>query len=169
MPQPRRHSTTKGFKTASELLQTRVRKASETRGFAVVRLLTHWSEIVGETLSRAATPVKIGYGREGMGATLTLLARGAHAPMVQAQSDQIRERVNACYGYNAIARIRITQTAPTGFAEAQTPFSAKPATAPQPDPGAHRTAEDLSRDVESPALRAALTALGTNVLTKPKP
>ena len=168
MPDYRRQSTTKGFKTAAQLMQPRIRKATEARGFAVVRLLTHWTEIVGEGLAKAATPIKIGYGREGMGATLTLLTSGPHAPMVQAQSAQIRERVNACYGYNAVARVRITQTAPSGFAEAHAPFSGKPKSARTVKPEIRHTAEELSRDVESPDLRAALAALGANVLTKSK-
>ena len=88
--------------------------------------------------------------------------------MVQAQSAQIRERVNACYGYNAVARVRITQTAPSGFAEAHAPFSGKPKSERTVKPEIRHTAEELSRDVESPDLRAALAALGANVLTKSK-
>ena len=50
--------------------------------------------------------------------------------MVQMQLPKLRERVNACYGYNAISRILLTQTAPTGFAEGQAEF----APAPKPKP-----------------------------------
>ncbi len=53
-----------------------------------------------------------------MGATLTLLTtRRVGAAVVRCRRTRIRERVNACYGYAAIARIRVTQTARTGFAE----------------------------------------------------
>ena len=105
----RRFSTTRGFAQASGLLQSRIRGASEARGFAVTRLLTHWAEIVGEDTARIAQPVKVGYGRDGLGATLTLLTTGAQAPMLSMQCEAIRERVNACYGYRAIAKVRITQ------------------------------------------------------------
>ena len=64
-------------------MQTRIRTASETRGFAVTRLLTHWSEIVGEATSAIATPVNVSYGKGGMGATLTVLTTGAQAPMLE--------------------------------------------------------------------------------------
>ena len=37
----------RGFKSASSLLQGHIQKASETRGFAVSKLLTNWSEIIG--------------------------------------------------------------------------------------------------------------------------
>jgi hypothetical protein len=40
--------------------------------------------------------------------------------------------VNAAYGYNAISRVRLTQTAPTGFAEGQAQFAARAKVAPAP-------------------------------------
>ena len=42
-----------------------------------------WADVAGESLARITRPVKIGYGREGMGATLTLLVKSSEAPMVQ--------------------------------------------------------------------------------------
>ena len=115
MKQPRHQSTTYGFSQTSRLLQGRIRTASEARGFAVTRLLTHWDEIVGQATAQIARPVNVSYGREGMGATLTILTTGSQAPMLEMQKEQIREKVNACYGYRAISRVRITQTAPTGL------------------------------------------------------
>lgn len=38
----------KGFEATSGLLQSRIRDAIEARGFSESRLLTHWSEVVGE-------------------------------------------------------------------------------------------------------------------------
>lgn len=168
MKQPSHKGTTFGFSRASGLVQTRIRKASEQRGFAVTRLLTHWAEIVGDATAAVATPVNVSYGRGGMGATLSLLTTGANAPMLEMQKDQIRDKVNACYGYRAISRVRITQTAPTGFAEGQVQFrpAAKPDATPSPEITAAASA--LSHDVTSPDLRAALAALGANVLSKSK-
>ena len=40
-----------GFKKASVLLKKNIQKASESRGFAQSRVLTHWSEIVGEEIA----------------------------------------------------------------------------------------------------------------------
>ena len=168
MKQPRHTSTTRGFSRAATLLQPRIRAASEDRGFAVTRLLTHWSEVVGEATAQIATPVNISYGKGGMGATLTLLTTGAQAPMLEMQKDQIREKVNACYGYRAISRVRITQTAPTGFAEGRVAFASAPKTARLPDPAVQSTANALSENIENADLRAALAALGANVLSKRK-
>ncbi len=168
MKQPRHTSTTRGFSRAASLMQTKIRSASEARGFAVTRLLTHWSEIVGEATAGIATPVNVSYGKGGMGASLTLLTTGAQAPMLEMQKEQIREKVNACYGYRAIARVRITQTAPTGFHEGRAAFTPAPVQKRQPDAQVTAEAADLSKSIQSDDLRAALAALGANVLSKRK-
>ena len=156
----------RGFERASQLVANRVRSAGETRGFAVSRLLTHWDEIVGADLSGMARPIEITYGKS-FGATLTLLVKGAEAPMVEMQKESIRERVNACYGYAAIQKVRLTQTAPRGFAEPQAIFSAKPKNneiAPHIRQEAARTVEIVG----DTSLRDALERLGANVLSQPK-
>jgi hypothetical protein len=157
----------RGFERASGLVQSRIRTAGERRGFAVARLLTHWEEIVGAATASVARPVKVSYAQGGFGATLTILTTGAQAPMLQAELPRIRERVNACYGYNAIARIRITQTAPTGFAEGQAEFSPPSAAAPAPpDPALRDEARRIVPPVADEGLRAALEALGENILSR---
>lgn len=163
----RRRSTTKGFSQAASLMQTRIREGMESRGFAVMRLLTHWNEVVGDEIAAMATPVKVGYARGGIGATLTILTRGSHAPLLDMQRDRIRDKVNACYGYNAISRVTITQTAPTGFAEGQVAFAPAPKrTPPAPSPEIMATARGQVTDVQSDDLRRMLELLGANIMTK---
>lgn len=164
----RRDTSTYGFKSASKLLESRIRKAGESRGFAVTRLLTHWEEIAGD-LATMARPVDVTYGRQGFGATLTLLTTGPLAPMVEMQKEQLREKVNAVYGYSAISRVRVTQTASTGFAEGQVDFSMKGAPKPAksaPRPEVLAQARDVSGGVGDDNLRSALEALARNVLSK---
>ena len=152
----------RGFERASSLVAGRVRAAGEHRGFAVSRLLTHWTEVAGPDIARVSRPVEVTYGR-GLGATLTLLTTGPEAPMLEMQKDKIRERVNACYGYGAIEKIRITQTAATGFG------------APDAIPGRKdrdiraarqisATAKEAAGGIQDEGLRKALERLGTNVL-----
>ena len=167
-PQMRRPST-KGFTRTSALLRDRVRKASETRGFAETRVLTHWAEIVGTDIAEICVPVDVKYARGGFGATLSILTTGAQAPMLEMQKDRIRERINAAYGYSAISRVRITQTAPTGFAEGQVAFHHKGSEpAPEPDIATLKKAEGMASPVRDPELRDALERLAENVLTKPR-
>lgn len=162
--QPKR---VKKFTHAGALLSTRVRRAGERRGFAESRLLTQWAAIVGPDLAPIARPVKVSYAREGFGATLILACEGARAPEVQMQAETIRARVNACYGYNAISRVRLTQETAAGFAEAQAAF-AGPAAPVEPavHPEAARASEAATADIGDDGLRAALARLGQNVLTQ---
>ena len=158
----------RGFEAASHLLQSRIREVGESRGFAVTRLLTGWAEIAGDSVAAITRPVKIGYGRDGMGATLTLLVAPAHAPMVQMDLPRLKDRVNAAYGYNAIARISLTQTAATGFAEGQAQFAPAPKQPRAPDPALAEQARAAAAPVHDDTLRAALEALAQNILTRRK-
>ena len=164
-----RRASSKGFTRTSSLLTQRIRKASESRGFAQSRLLTHWEEVVGDDLAAIARPVNVSYGRQGFGAALTILTTGAQAPMVEMQKEQIRAKVNAVYGYNAISRIRITQTAPTGFSEGRAVFErAVTPKKPEASQEIKAAAAQSAQGVQSDNLRVALERLAQNVLIKSK-
>ncbi|MFN3845251.1 MAG: DUF721 domain-containing protein [Paracoccaceae bacterium] len=158
----------RGFEPAFGLMKDPVRAAGESRGFAVSRLLTHWTDVVGEDLSRCTRPVKVGYGREGFGGTLTLLTTGAMAPMIEMQKEIIRSKVNAVYGYNAISRVLLTQTAPIGFAEGQAAFTPAPKADRAADPAIKAAAIETVAPIHDPGLRAALEALAENILNRRK-
>jgi hypothetical protein len=165
-PSPSPTRRMRGFEPAAGLVKEPIRTAGESRGFAVARLLTHWAEVAGPDLAGKTRPVKIGYGREGMGATLTLLVKSAEAPMVQLGLPVLKERVNAVYGYSAIARIHLTQTAPIGFAEGQAEFTVAPKALPKPDPATLARAAQAAEGIGDPTLRAALEVLAQNILTR---
>lgn len=158
----------RGFEPAAGLLRDPIRKAGESRGFAVTRLLTHWPEVAGADLAALCRPVKVSHAQGGLGATLTLLASGAAAPLVQMQIDRLRERINAVYGYAAIARIRLTQTAAEGFAEAPTPFERSNISPPSPEAlaRARGVVAGLTEGVGDEGLKSALDRLASNVLMR---
>lgn len=160
----------RGFEPAAGLVREPIRKAGETRGFAATRLLTHWAEIVGADLAKLCRPVKVSYAQGGLGATLTVLASGAAAPLVQMQLPSLKERVNACYGFAAIARIQVTQTAAQGFSEAPAPFSASNITPPSPQAlaRARKVVDSMTEGVADSGLKDALERLAENVLTRQK-
>ena len=165
-PDPAGRRRRQGFRQAATLLADRVQKAAERRGFAVARLLTHWPEIAGPQLAAVTRPVRISHARGGFGATLTLLTTGPAAPLVEMQLPPLRERVNACYGYNAVQRIVLTQTAATGFAEGQAVFA--PATLSRndpPDPAIRAAADRIALQFDDPALAQAMARLATNIAT----
>jgi hypothetical protein len=159
----------RGFQHASKLVAEQLRGPFEKRGFSQAKLLTHWAEIVGAETAAMARPVKITHATGGsLGGTLVLLTIGSHAPILEMQKEQIKERVNACYGYRAVARVQITQTAPTGFAERQVAFAAAPKAARAPDPALEAEALAATEGVGNPELKAALARLARNILNKTK-
>jgi hypothetical protein len=167
-PSPTAQHRMRGFEPAFGLMKDAVRTAGESRGFAVARLLTHWAEVVGEEMARKTRPVKIGYGKGGMGATLTLLVKAAEAPMLQMALPQLKEKVNAVYGYAAISHIHLTQTAATGFAEGQAEFTPAPKAPKAPDPATIAKAQAVAEGVADQSLRSALEQLAQNILTRPR-
>jgi hypothetical protein len=158
----------RGFEPAAGLLQERIRKAGESRGFAASRVLTHWAEVAGRDIAALCRPVKVSYAQGGFGATLTVLATGAAAPLVQMQLPKLKERVNAAYGYAAITRIVVTQTAAQGFSEPPARFEGPNIRPPSPEALARARAVvgGLTDGVADDGLRAALDRLATNVLTR---
>jgi hypothetical protein len=93
------------------------------------------------------------------------------APLIEMQRETIRARVNACYGYNAVSRVVIVQTAPGGFAEGQTPFTPvkpKPAVRAPADPAITAAARGHAAGVTDEGLRQALETLARNILSRPK-
>jgi hypothetical protein len=116
------------------------RKAFETFGFSTATLLTEWATIVGDPLSRYALPEKIKWPRapagEGdnerntharCGATLVLRVDPARALDVEYKAQQILERINAYFGYRAVAELRLLQAPLTATGAAPGPQRALPA------------------------------------------
>ncbi len=165
-PPHRRYA--RGFTQAGGLVGARIQKTGAARGFAQMRLLTHWEEIVGVEIARIAKPQKVSYARQGFGAKLTLLAKPAHAPELQMQLPRIKERVNASYGYSAIADIRITQSGEAmGFAEPESGFTHDHPAPSLPPAKAKKLRAEVS-GVKDETLRALLESLGENIMLTSK-
>lgn len=162
----------KGFHSPAVTARKRLRDAAAGHGFAEPEVLLRWAEVVGERLARVCTPVKVSYSRsQDLGATLLVRAAGARAIEVEHLGPRILERVNQFYGYRAVHRLKITQTTghagATGFAEPPPPALTGPDAAPRtPTPGAEARAADLTRGIENPELRAALTRMAAHILSR---
>jgi len=151
----------KGFLRMSSAAKGMIRPALTKRGFSEPRILVEWDAVVGERIAALCRPVKLGYAsKQGMGGTLTVGALGASALEVQHLTPQIVERVNAHYGYRAIARIRLVQLGADALEEHRNRGAV-----PQPRP------EDVTRiratvePVSNEGLRGALERLGRNIAT----
>lgn len=156
----------RGFAAISGLVDRQIGSAGKKRGFAVMRLVTHWEEIVGTKIADIAQPVDVSYAREGFGATLTVLSTGSNAPILQTMLPEIQQKVNACYGYHAISRVRITQTAPIGFDAGQHVRAQAAKHRADPPPEARKASEQLAGGVQDTDLKLALERLGASVLSR---
>jgi hypothetical protein len=95
--------------------------AFEKLGFATAELVTEWPSIVGADVAAYTRPGKLRWPRvagaaaeEGAGrpsATLVVLTDPARALDVQYKARQIVDRINAYFGYRAVADLRIEQSA----------------------------------------------------------
>ncbi|QIG78452.1 DUF721 domain-containing protein [Stakelama tenebrarum] len=127
-------------------------------GFVQHSVVSRWSEIVGERFAGVSAPESIRFppGKRAEG-VLTLIAGGAHAPMLQHLGPEIVERVNRFFGYPAIARVAIRH------GSVQRRQAAPPPPAPTPIP--EELGESL-RTVADPELRAVLESLAAGVAKK---
>lgn len=135
------------------------------RGFASGAIVREWAEIVGPSLARTALPEKIVYaGGENAEGTLHLrVAHGTAALEIQHLEPVLVERINAYFGYRAVARLRLVQ-------------GPLPAPKKAPAPVTRPLDRDEERElalrlapVSDPRLRETLAALGRAILGRRKP
>jgi hypothetical protein len=143
-------------RAVSELLPAIGGAAFRRFGFVQSAVVSRWPDIVGPRLSAASAPesIRFPHGKKQDG-TLTLVVRGAHAPMMQHIQPEIIERVNRFFGYSAVARIQIRQ----GELPARMPARKAPP-APQPVPP---EMGDGLKGIADPELRAVLESFAAGV------
>jgi hypothetical protein len=107
--------TTKGFKKAASVLDSLTQKGFEKKGFSQSKLITSWTEIVGEQVSNVAKPLKITFPKSGLGATLEIEINGAFGPELALQLDILKEKINRVYGYTAVSRVTMKQSSVLGY------------------------------------------------------
>ena len=131
--------------------------SARARGFATTTLLSEWGTIVGAELAQFTMPDRVIWPkRRDEGATLVLRVEGPRAIEVQHRAGQILERVNAYFGYRAIAEMRILQA----------PVARKAPRRPTAEPPIDPDALPAFSSIEDGGLRAALLRLGSNTRAK---
>src|SRR5215469_4020733 len=137
----RRVSALYDVKAVGTFLPALTRKAFEKYGFSTATLVTDWVTIAGRELAAYTAPERLKWprgaaqpdaqtaepGKGRCGATLVLRVDAGRSLDVQHEARQLIERINAYFGYAAVAELRIVQ-APVG-AE---PCSGTPAPRPSP-------------------------------------
>ncbi len=155
-----------GFKKASVFLNKNILEASESRGFSQSRVLTHWSEIVGEEISSVSIPTKVSYKSEGLGATLTILTSGSSGPVLEMQKQFIKDKINAVYGYNAVHKIKITQSSPITLLRKNENSESIISENKKINVEISPSLEKAVSEIDDKNLRQALEELAINVFTK---
>lgn len=133
------------------------RKAGTAKLPPLKQIQINWRQIVGEQIWRWCQPEKITASKEGR--ILTLMVVPQAAPMIQHQSEIIRQRVSVAAGGD-ITSIRILQgqvrrTGPSEFRRRSRALTQ----AEKAEVAAH------AEPIGNPRLRAAIVALGEAVLS----
>lgn len=142
----------RGMTTLGQSVNRVTTPAMRRRGFAEAAIVTDWPTIVGRPLCDYTRPSRIAFQRgERTEGTLHLVVAGAFAPDVQHLAPQIMERINAHFGYRAVARMELHHGRVAPPDRDETPDTP----APPPSPA---IAEAIGR-VEDETVRAALDRL----------
>ncbi|NIJ08266.1 hypothetical protein FHS31_001883 [Sphingomonas vulcanisoli] len=140
-----------GTRSVSEMLPTIGGTAFRKFGFVQSAVVSRWAEIVGPRYAGVSHPESIRFpGGKRSDGVLNLTVEGAHATMMQHVAPTIVERVNMFFGYPAVARIAIRQTAVTKPAPRRAPPSLKTIPA---------ALGDSLRTIADPELHACLSNL----------
>ena len=129
------------------------------RGFAEAQLVAQWPAIIGEELARGVSPEKLRFARgERRDGTLHLRVAPGLGLEIQHREPVLIERINAFFGYHAVARLVQKQGPPSRPADL-------PPARPRELAGPERQVLDQSlADIEDRELRDALRRLGEAVI-----
>ena len=143
----------------AEPLRDVTRSAVGTRSLGEAALLSDWASIAGAEFAQYCWPRRIAFPKrtERREGTLVLRVKPGQAPRVGHYEPVIVERVNAYFGYKAVARLRLEQGA----------LPERKTTRPKPKPTLDAEESEAARrevaEVGDPDLRAALERLGRSL------
>lgn len=138
----------------------------ERRAGMTMDIVASWEEIVGEHHSKHSRPERLDWPRRAheeepfQPAMLVVACAGPQAVFVQSDSDTIIARVNAYFGFAAVARLKIVQKPLAKIVEK----SRKPA--PSLPSSQKERLSRLLATIEDQDLRAALVRMGTGVFSE---
>lgn len=149
-------------RSVGEFVPALMRPAFEKYGFPAAAILTEWTAIAGAEMAAFTAPERLKWPRRTgtgaddsgeKGATLILRVAGARALEVEHMRQPLIERINAAFGYRAVAEIRVLQ-APLARPKTEKPV-ALPAASPE------HTA--LLSDIPEDRLKQAFTRMASGL------
>jgi hypothetical protein len=131
------------------------RAAFRRFGFIQSSVVSRWGEIVGERYAGVSSPesIRFPHGKREAG-VLTIVAVGAHAPMMQHVAPTLIERVNRFFGYAAVIKVVIRQ--------GQLPAPPRRAT-PRPSVPIPVDLGESLRTIADPELKTVLESLARGI------
>ena len=96
-------------KPVAELIGGTLDPIARKRGLARAELLAWWPDIVGAAYAGRTAPERIRWPRDGKAATLVVRCDPSLSLQFAHETDRVRERLNAYFGYPAVGAIRIVQ------------------------------------------------------------
>lgn len=149
-------------------------------GFASVGLVSDWANIVGAELAGRCFPERLKWPRgksrtaddcepaPSPGATLVLRTDAAHALDIQYASAQIIERINAYFGYRAVATLKLVQGPLPAMDQPSTPAQKSNPTGHGRTTGAVAAAcSDAIAEIDDDGLKAALNRMRQSIFADP--
>lgn len=102
-----------GLATLVPEIRVLTKKALGARGFSGADILESWSDIVGPDLAKGVKPEKLMFEgtSRSKGTLVVKTAGGAFAMLFEHQKRRVLERINAFFGYPAVAHIKMIQGA----------------------------------------------------------
>ena len=138
------------------------------RGITIHRIITEWPHIAGDAAAWSEPQnIKFPQNQQDEG-SLTITVRSGRGPEIQMLEEEIIRRCNQVFGYRAIARIVISQTAGTPLS-VQTPTPQPAARPTRPDADTAKAYDEARQKIApqtSPELRQALDTLGKSLSGK---
>lgn len=160
---------THDLQSVATMLKPLAKSLLGKNGFTEIDILTNWPEIVGEDIAAYSLPKNISFkrGEKGSGVLCVEVPSGAFALELQHREKLLIGKINAYFGYPAVAQIRLIQNAQMNFGE--------PDGADIQDLQKTLVTEaeetyirDLSNGVENSALQEQLIRLGRSVISHNK-
>lgn len=104
---------THDLQSVSSMLLPLAKKILGKKGFIEVDILTDWPKIVGEEMAEFVLPQSIDFkrGEKNNGILKVAVPGGAFALELQHREKSVIQKINAYFGYAAVASLRIIQNA----------------------------------------------------------
>ena len=140
-------------KAIKKVIPAILKPALDKRGFVQAQMILDWEKIVGTQIAQYSIPERITYYKSAWKkGTLVLAVTPGWAPIITHGLQQIIDRINSYFGYEAISRLQIKQTL---YTKRQAPLKVETI----PSDETNMTGVEEFPDIDDLGLRQALANL----------